>query len=263
MKRITQVFEKAKKENRIALIGYLPAGYPDASSFLKLAECAFEAGLDFLEIGLPSFNPYFDGVIIRRAIEQSIQRGTNVATALKQTQQLLHSLQRTATLIFYPDVLNQISYSALLAQCVDAQVAGILAVGAPLPEWLKMANAAKQRDIAPIGFLSASMEGWALKQVLTAAEGFLYLQSRDAPTGSPGEFGDQIARRIETIRKSGPKILPVAVGFGVRRSQDVEQVRRMGADGVIVGTAFVEAAEQGCAALQDLVYSLSQAAVFS
>jgi len=263
MNGITQAFEKARKENRIALIGYLPAGYPDSSSFLKLAECAFEAGLDMLEIGLPSNNPYFDGAIIRRAIEKSIQHGINVETALIQTQQLLHHSHRTATLIFYPDVLSQISYHCLLEQCLQAEVAGILPVGVQLADWLKMADQAKRQGIAPIGFLSANMQRQAVMQVINAAEGFLYLQSRNAPTGSEGEFGDQIGRRIERIRKITGKPLPVAVGFGVRCSEDVERLRRMGADGVIVGTAFVQAAEQGCAALQDLLYSLSQAAVSS
>ncbi len=263
MSRIAEAFQNAKNEQRLALIGYLPAGYPTPERFCELAICAFAAGLDILEIGLPSRNPIFDGRVIREAIAAAVQRGTDTLSALRQSQQVLAATQGAAVLMFYRDVLAQIPYPTLLEHSRRAGFSGHLLVNVPLAEWLTLAEAAKAAGMDAIGFVSAGFDEQAIQQVSRAAGGFLYIQSRDAPTGSPAAFDEEVRRRIARIRRLCEAELPLAVGFGVRAAEDVESIRQMGAQGVIVGTAFVEAAAQGCAAVQDLIGSLRLAAIFS
>ena len=50
-----------------AVIGYLLAGYPEPTEFLHLLREVEATGLDALEIGYPSENPFADGEIIQAA----------------------------------------------------------------------------------------------------------------------------------------------------------------------------------------------------
>lgn len=261
MRAISEVFERARKDHRLVLIGYLPAGYPDEDSFVELATIAFSAGLDILEIGLPAADPQYDGPVIRSAIQQVYQRGITPQTAFAFSGRALQEANGSAILMFYAEILKQFTPETIFEGCWQAGIDGVLPVGMAMDEWLGLAAAARLRKIAPIGFLSAAMDQFEMRQVIVAAEGFLYLQSQEGPTGQPREFGKEVAGRIIQVRKALNHSLPVVVGFGVRQPADVQRIRQLGADGVVVGTAFVEAAQQGRAALEDFVAQLSQAAM--
>lgn len=261
MRAISEVFERASKDHRLVLIGYLPAGYPDGDSFVELAKTAFSAGLDILEIGLPAADPFYDGPVLRKAIQQVFQSGLTPQTAFGLSRQALQDANGSAILMFYAEVLKRVSPESLFEECRQAGIDGVLPVGMAMDEGLGLAAAARLRGVAPIGFLSAAMNEFDLRQVITAADGFLYLQSQDGPTGQAGDFGEDVAARILRVRQATIRSLPIVVGFGVRQPADVERIRQLGADGVVVGTAFVEAAQQGRAALEDFVAQLSQAAM--
>lgn len=263
MQSLAAVFEHARRDHRMVLIGYLPAGYPDDDSFVELVKTAFSAGLDVLEIGLPAADPFYDGPVLRSAIQQVFRRGLTLQAAFDLSATALREAHGSAILMFYAEVLRQISPETLFMGCWQASISGILPVGMDVEAWLGVAAAARLREIAPIGFLSATMDEFELRQVITAADGFLYLQSQDGPTGQPRDFGEEVAARIRRVRNISSRSLPIVIGFGVRQPADVERIRQLGADGVVVGTAFVEAAQQGRAALEDFVAQLSQAAIIS
>ena len=73
---LTSVFAKAKSENRAALIGYLPAGFPTQRAAKKIVKAMISGGVDIMEIGYPYSDPVMDGPVIQAASEQSLENGT-------------------------------------------------------------------------------------------------------------------------------------------------------------------------------------------
>ena len=57
-------FGKASADNRAALVGYLPAGFPTVEGAIEAARAMAAAGADILEIGLPYSDPLMDGPVI-------------------------------------------------------------------------------------------------------------------------------------------------------------------------------------------------------
>jgi tryptophan synthase alpha chain len=71
------------------------------------------------------------------------------------------------------------------------------------------------------------------------AIGFVYCVSLSGVTGARGHSptgAGTVVRRVKAVTS-----LPVAVGLGVSRPEHVHDVVRTGADGVIVGSALVDA----------------------
>jgi tryptophan synthase alpha chain len=71
-------FEKAKAENRAALVGYLPAGFPTVEGSIDALTTMVEAGCDIIEIGLPYSDPVMDGPTIQDAVQQALDGGVRV-----------------------------------------------------------------------------------------------------------------------------------------------------------------------------------------
>ena len=100
----------------------------------------------------------------------------------------------------------------------------------------------------------------ALHQVASAAEGFLYLQAYPGTTGDKIVINESIRTRVIKIKEiAAGWNLPVAVGFGIRSGDDALKLRNMGADGIIIGTALVEASTRGGADLSDFISVISEA----
>ncbi|MGH3443769.1 MAG: tryptophan synthase subunit alpha, partial [Nocardioidaceae bacterium] len=63
-------FEKARAEDRAALVGYLPAGFPDIEGSIDAMRAMVESGCDVIEVGLPYSDPVMDGPTIQAAAQQ-------------------------------------------------------------------------------------------------------------------------------------------------------------------------------------------------
>ena len=71
MSELHDVFARAKSENRAALIGYLPAGFPTRQGAVECLLAMIDGGVDIVEIGLPYSDPVMDGPTIQQAVEIS------------------------------------------------------------------------------------------------------------------------------------------------------------------------------------------------
>ena len=79
MTGVAATLAKARGENRAALVGYLPVGFPDVQGSIEAMVAMVEAGVDIVEIGVPYSDPLMDGPVIQHAAEAALQRGTRLA----------------------------------------------------------------------------------------------------------------------------------------------------------------------------------------
>jgi len=81
-------FDKAKSEGRSALVGYLPAGFPDVPGGIDAMKTMVGDGCDIIEVGLPYSDPVMDGPTIQEASELALRAGTTPASVLDEVRGL-------------------------------------------------------------------------------------------------------------------------------------------------------------------------------
>ncbi|MEI6873541.1 MAG: tryptophan synthase subunit alpha [Spirochaetota bacterium] len=240
MHKLEETFAGARGAKRLALIGYLPALWPSPRGFSELAEAAFDAGMDALEVGFPASDPFLDGEVIRKALAAQSGDGFD-ALSIPGLTRPLAAKGRTLIAMMYGKAWYELGGSEAPAFLVDAGFAGALVVGTGAEDWESSAAACRGAGIDPVGFAGIGLENGGLTRLGEQARGFIYIPSREGKTGGDGDFGPELRARIARIKAAIPE-LPVAVGFGVNSPEDIVALRELGADAAIVGTALVEAA---------------------
>jgi tryptophan synthase alpha chain len=141
-------------------------------------------------------------------------------------------------LMGYYNPIYSMGNDAFLAAAKEAGVDGLIVADVPPEEdgeiWMKALAA----GIAPIRFITPSTHEERLDYVLKNTAGFLYFVSIAGITGAGLKAQDDIADRIEVLRKHTD--VPIALGFGVKTAADVKKMGAM-ADAVIVGSRVVDA----------------------
>src|SRR5919107_2056106 len=73
------MFSRCRSENRAALIGYLPVGYPTYDDSVAGMLAMVEGGVDAIEVGVPYTDPGMDGPVIQVAVDAALRAGSRVA----------------------------------------------------------------------------------------------------------------------------------------------------------------------------------------
>ena len=72
----------AKAEQRAALVGYLPAGFPTIPGAGKAVQALIDGGCDVVEIGLPHSDPVLDGPTIQTADDIALRNGIRISDVM-------------------------------------------------------------------------------------------------------------------------------------------------------------------------------------
>src|SRR5579862_4182321 len=83
MSRISRLFERARAEQRPALIAYIVAGDPSPEATPELVEALERGGADLIELGVPFSDPIADGPVIQRGSDRALKAGTTVPKVLE------------------------------------------------------------------------------------------------------------------------------------------------------------------------------------
>jgi tryptophan synthase alpha chain len=233
---VGRAFEAAAAENRAALVGYVPAGFPSVAGGIEAALAIATAGADVIEIGLPYSDPLIDGPVIQEAVHRALLGGTRVADVLRTVEALAAAGVPTLIMTYW----NPVDRHGVPEFARDLAAAGGSGLITPdlTPEeagpWLA---AARQHDLDPVFLVAPSSSRQRIELVTSVCGGFVYAASLMGITGTRETVDSQAAGLVSRVRECTK--LPVAVGLGVRDGRQAAQVAGF-ADGVIVGSAFVQ-----------------------
>src|SRR5258708_5060344 len=121
---LTTASGKAAAENRAALVGYLPAGFPDKGTAIKAALAMARAGADVIEVGLPYSDPLMDGPVIAGAVYRSLKGGTRVKDVLDTVE----AISGAGTAVLVMTYWNPVDHYG-----VDAFARDLASAGGPPP----------------------------------------------------------------------------------------------------------------------------------
>ena len=216
----------------------MTAGHPDPHASLALVQGLADAGADVIELGVPFSDPVADGPVI----QQSSQRALDAGMTLDGTLEIASRAQSSVPLVLF-SYLNPLLSSGpdILERASQAGIAGLLVTDLPVgsdPEresWIGEGPLSFVRLVAP----TTPTERMAL--IARDGSGFVYLISRLGVTGARAELPPELPGTIERLRAVCP--LPICVGFGVSSPAQAREVGGL-ADGVVVGSAIVSAADR-------------------
>jgi tryptophan synthase alpha chain len=227
-----------------ALVVYLMCGRETP----ELAEAAVEGGADLVELGFPFSDPLADGPVIRRAAERALAQGMRTGPCLEVLAATRERLPETP--------LVPMTYSSLLEAygwerfAHDARAAGATSlIIADLP-------ADERPEVGRIQMVAPTSTDERMRLAAERTDGWLYLVTVTGTTGAREGLSPALAGLAKRARAATK--LPLYAGFGIKTPEQARAAAEL-VDGVVIGTAAVEAAEQGASALRDYVSSLRAA----
>ena len=246
-------FDELKQRGRRALVCYVTAGHPDLRRSIALMRGLERAGADVLEVGVPFSDPLADGPVIQSSSQQALAQGVT----FDRTLELIAEANVEIPVVLF-SYLNPIlaAGSAALHRAASAGAHGILITDLPVgadPErerWLGARPLAYVRLVAP----TTPVE--RMREITRHGGGFVYLISRLGVTGVQDALPPELASTVARLRAA--TTLPICVGFGISTPAHAATVGAM-ADGIVVGSAIVRAAERDIDSAVSLATSLRAA----
>jgi tryptophan synthase alpha chain len=239
---ITRAIRARNEAGTAALIPYICAGYPDRDTSLRLLVAAADAGADVLELGIPFSDPLADGPTIQKATFDALEAGMTVRGALELLREF-RALRDTPVVLFtYLNPVHHYGIDAFVADAAAAGAQGLLLTDLPAGADAGLEGAAARGGLALIRLLAPTTAPERIATVAEGGDGFLYYISRTGVTGARTELREALAREVDEIRARVS--LPVAVGFGISTPDQAAAVAGA-ADGVVVGSALVDAVAEG------------------
>lgn len=238
---ISAAIRKAASSGRPAVVGFMTAGFPGLESFARdLRAVASEA--DVVEIGVPFSDPMADGATIQRASFASLQGGFTLSWLLQELERMQPKPRAPLLLMSYLNPLLAFGLERLPEAAAKAGVAGFIIPDLPYEESAEMRDALDRVGVALVQMVTPVTPQSRLEMLCRASQGFVYAVTMTGTTGKSVAVPDEVLAYMDRVKAVSP--VPVCAGFGIR-SRD--QVARMQGhvDGVVVGSALVEALERG------------------
>jgi tryptophan synthase alpha chain len=238
-KRIEARFEKCRAEGRAALVTYVMAGDPDPETSLELLKSLPKAGADIVEFGLPFTDPMADGPAIQAAGLRALKVGQNTVKTLELIRRFRADDAETPVILMgYFNPIYIYGVDRFLKDAREAGVDGLIVVDLPPEEDDELCLPALKAGLAFIRLATPTTDDMRLPAVLANTAGFVYYVSITGITGAATPDFGQVSTAVERIKRHTP--LPVVVGFGVKNGSHAASIAR-GADGVVVGSALIDA----------------------
>jgi tryptophan synthase alpha chain len=233
---ITEVFHKAKTEDRAVLIGCMPAGFPTVDDSIASMIAMHEAGCDVIEVEMPYSDPVMDGPVIQRAGDIALAAGVRTRDMLR----IIEAVSNAGAPVVLMTYWNPVEKYGVNAFARDLAATGATGMITPdlIPdeaqEWIA---ASDQHRIDRTFLVSPSSTGERLAMTVANCRGFVYATALMGVTGARTSVSQQAPDLVERVRHADRDI-PVGVGVGVGNGKQAAQVASF-ADGVIVGSALI------------------------
>jgi tryptophan synthase alpha chain len=257
---ISEVFGLLKQKNKIALLSYMVAGYPDLETSYKAFDILLEQGSDMIEIGFPFSDPVADGPTIQEAHTVALQNGIthkdifNLSKSLKTKHK-----DKPFLLMTYFNPIFKIGLDRFFDEAKESGIDGFIIPDLPAEEAQGVKDALEQRSLSLVMLLApTSFKNNRVKSVCEMSSDFVYMVSITGITGARDKLPiESIKEYTINYRKHCHK--PIVLGFGISSKEHIDSLKSY-VDGVVVGSHFVKSLKQrGLEGLKEEAKKLSEA----
>jgi len=234
--RLALTLAKAKADNRAALIGYLPVGYPDVDTSIRAMKAMVDGGADIIEVGVPYSDPGMDGPTIQAAVDPAVRAGVGMIDVLRAIT-AVNDAGAAPVVMSYWNPIDRYGVARFAADLASAGGAGAITpdlIPDEADAWLR---ASDEHELDRVFLVAPSSTDARITSTTAACRGFVYAASTMGVTGARAAVSTTATTLVSRVRSLAPE-LAVCVGLGVSNREQAAEVAAF-ADGVIVGSAFV------------------------
>ncbi|GAA1348977.1 tryptophan synthase subunit alpha [Falsarthrobacter nasiphocae] len=250
--------DAAREEGRAALIGYLPAGFPDVEGSIEAGLALAKGGADIIEIGVPYSDPVMDGPVIQDATTAALAGGFRVRQVFDVVRGIREGSDAAVLVMTYWNPVLQVGIREFGEQLKAAGGSGLITpdlVPDEAAEWIAVSD---ELDLERVFLVAPSSTDARMRMTVEATRGFVYGVSTMGVTGARESVSEAARRVVERAHEAGAE--RVCVGIGVSTPEHVREIAEY-AEGAIVGTAIVAAlAKEGPDAVGRLAARLTEGA---
>lgn len=259
LERIAEAFESARAEGRrAALMPYMMGGFPDLDASEAIGLAYAEAGADLMELGVPFSDPLADGPVIHAAGTAALRAGATLDGVLGLCRTIAPRLP--TVVMCYANLIMARGLERFVDALAGAGASGLIVPDLPFEEGERFLEACDTRGLALVPLIAPITPPERLRLIGARARGFVYAVSLTGTTGERAALDGGLEPVL--ARAAASTEVPVAVGFGIGTPAQAKAAADAGADGVIVGTRLVRAANESddpAAAVGELVAAFATA----
>ena len=234
---LSDLFEKAKKQNRAALVPFVACGDHGIKFTESLVSEISEAGADIIELGLQFSDPMADGKVIQQASKRALANATNVFEVFEMVGRLRASGNKCKFVLFsYMNPLFHIGLERAARLSAQAGIDAWLVVDVPLEESAQIREPLCKNGLDLVPLASVTTPPERIRRISQSGGGFLYYVTVAGVTGARDTLPDSFVERLKLVKSLS--VLPVAAGFGISTPQ-MASMAAASADAVVVGSALV------------------------
>ena len=252
MNQIGESFSRLKARGEGALIAYVTAGDPDPSSTPRIVEALVNGGADIVELGIPFSDPIADGPVIQAAMIRALKAGTTPRKVLTIVRETKERCDVPIAVLTYYNLIFRAGVPHFLGLAHDSGVDGLIVPDLPIEEATDYKRICDSKGLDTIFLATPSTSTERLHRIVDNTSGFLYLVSVFGVTGARATLQESTLRQVRRIVPVTAGRVPLAVGFGISKTEHVKAVIESGADGAIVGSEFVHLIERNKASIVDV-----------
>lgn len=249
MNRLQKLFA-AQKPNLLSI--YFTAGYPSINDTVPIIEALEEAGVDFIEIGLPFSDPIADGPTIQESSEIALENGMSTALLFEQIRDIRKKVETPLLIMGYINPIIQFGLENFCNQCHEIGIDGVILPDLPMQEYLEFYKPTFDKyNICNIFLITPVSSDERVKWIDHNSNGFIYMVSSAGTTGArSGVSIEQSAyfSRIKSLRLQNPTI----VGFGISDKDSFEKACK-DTNGAIIGSAFIKMLKESTQLKNDII----------
>ena len=238
LSKVDEKFYELKNNKKLALMPFIMAGDPNIEITSEILLKLQENGADLIELGIPYSDPLADGPIIQLSASRALKSGTTPRKVLKLLESLKGKLNIPVILFTYLNPLLCFGFEQFCEMASNAGVSGLIIPDLPLEEAYKFSKIVSKNSMDLILLVAPTTPFERMKKISKNTKGFTYLVSVTGVTGERNTMENRVENLIAKLKEITTN--PIAVGFGISTPEHVNKVREWGADGVIIGSAFVK-----------------------
>ncbi|MDC0150653.1 tryptophan synthase subunit alpha [Candidatus Pelagibacter sp.] len=230
---INQSFNKAKKENRPALLTYTVAGDSTKNKSLEILK-SISKFADICELGFPHNTPIADGGQIQTSAYRALKSGikiNDVFSIVRNFKRLKKN--KPIILMGYYNMIYQYNENRFITKCKNSKVDGLIVVDLPYPENKSFALKCKKKNINFIQLISPTTSKQRVKRIVKDSHDMIYYISMLSTTGGKLKVSSKKILKEYSKIKDQNKSKNVVIGFGITE-KTIKSLKK--ADGLVVGS---------------------------
>lgn len=228
---ISDKFKELKTRGEGALIAYVCAGDGDTHG---IVHALVRGGADIVELGMPFSDPVADGPTIQASIQRALDAGMNPDKYFEMVKGL--DVDVPLVVMTYYNLIFKRGLEKFVKDCQDSGITGIIVPDLPPEESEELAGYCHEHGIDLIFLVAPTTRGNRLEDILKKGTGFIYMVARLGVTGARADISESTKELLGRVNTETPR----AVGFGISSGEQAAEIFQSGAEGVIVGSAFVD-----------------------